>query len=95
VIRAAKRVVVSALVVLGAASCGPRYATNGSCTQDTDCVVCALCACARAYSITTIDTATCTQVGQDVSCVPEPDTCIPAGAQQSRCVSGSCQVTSN
>jgi hypothetical protein len=90
--RAAQRAFGSALFILAAVACGPRYATNGACTTDADCTTCAICSCERAYSIHDIDTATCTEVGKDVSCVPTPSNCIPASAQQALCVSGYCQV---
>lgn len=83
--------VAAGLTALLAVGCGPKYAVEGTCARNEDCVACSPCGCFQVYSKADVDTATCDEVTSDVSCDPKPDACL-TGAHQAVCVSGRCQA---
>ena len=82
-------------LVCALAGCGSGFPTGGSCTSDSQCRLCTICACEKAYSVTDIGSATCQQIAASETCPYGVAPDCESGPLQALCVSGHCSAVTH
>lgn len=82
-------------LALVATGCGSNVPANGHCQSDSDCRLCQVCGCSKAYASADTAGATCEDIQAQSSCFRGVTADCLSGPLTALCVSGRCQAVAS